>query len=556
MSQGPFRCRPTRTVLLLLLIGLTVGAIVLLTAGRSDSRGSFAGSRKTILSESTRVASGADRGVLARKASVSREPHLGWKSTCQLSLVPEHFWSDAERNARAHKRPSPGHLRIKGILEQSGEPGRYLSLSLPVAAWFSTFDPHPQRDNLRAFWTLEAFTLFPSQSCGMGAAVDRGMKLFIPGHMIFQNLGFQFVSSLKDPSAKIQLSTADLKALHYISGTNEDLYRMMRRYEQDYQCQQRTIHPKVILLSDSAECQQALEKNSSPRSNELWFAKLANRHMGLGLRVWEGQNLKKSLAEKGCPQNSVATRYVQPVFTIQQRKWHLRQFIVVASLKPLVAFLAHSIVFFSAVTYDPKNISFLPIHVTNGHMWREFNNSCQSCHLHPGYHTVVMEELQRKMSEEEAAHTMKIIEHNHAQAILQLLHSLKHMGEVENWIDKDHRQAKSARMSVFRIGMDMNLLDDSYRWSIYDTCTACGMADAVHEDRVPKGQRYAYYTGTLETFHAAAEVFARKERNMSLANLETPAMFETLKLLVNEDDNRLRCDGKDCQGRSVYGECS
>jgi hypothetical protein len=141
------------------------------------------------------------------------------------------------------------------------------------------------------------------------------------------------------------------------------------------------------------------------------------------------------------------------------------------------------------------------------------------------------------------------------ETLLQYVHSLQSVAKLEGWSKRNY--SSQGYDEYYSLGIDMNLIDnDQWDWKMYDACAICGTAGLNLPDKAQVKYLQAAHGMMLEGWHLMTEVVSRKRRGESLANLSSVTQFKYLRLLVNEDDNRLNCGGNDCQNYARFGECA
>ena len=481
----------------------------------------------------------------ARQRSAAEMDAYGelWLRNCILRVYVVSKWF--------HRRDNRDFIAL--LKQHQWQERHGVPLRLPSHQWIDEYDPNLL--GYRQLWNMATMQAYATPGCKFNTHGD-----------IKKGAAVQFVSS-RSPKLRKLLSIPKNYARVLKNSANGIFYSSLKDYATTFGCRQNSVHPEVYILSNKSVCEEVLSPTGAlSEKRAMWFIKSKDKHMGQGVGVGTSDDIRAILTARdskpktdaeaetsSCPQPKVLSKYIQPVHTLLGRKWHLRQGLYVASVDPLVAFLATTATLLSAFPYDPKNLSFIPIHVTNEHVRVQYESDYFKMPL--DWRVSVREELEQSgMTREQVNSTLARIIKHHKETVLQYLHSavykIRTTGDLLSRLKRQEGRSGEPQLLIFW-GLDMNLNANDFTWQIYDNCANCGSVSSLGRE-VSVNQ----YATALEGYFASMEIYSRRAQNRTLENLQTVKHFQSLRLLVNEDDNRLLCGGKDCQGYSQYGECS
>ncbi len=133
--------------------------------------------------------------------------------------------------------------------------------------------------------------------------------------------------------------------------------------------------------SECSECTSVLCSSLPPRqeidgSGRMWIAKPAKQARGVGIELYD--ELEPLLALQHANEVFVVQKYIETPMLILNHKFDIRQFVLVASLDPLVVFVSRDCYArFSSVEYSIDSKDRF-VHLTNHQVQKEYENYAES----------------------------------------------------------------------------------------------------------------------------------------------------------------------------------
>ena len=143
----------------------------------------------------------------------------------------------------------------------------------------------------------------------------------------------------------------------------------MLDYERHLGCQANQVYPPTLLLNDTDVCISFFNNNSkwAPSPNSLWFMKKQKGSTGRHISLKRRREIEQDATKVKCPQEgSIASLEVQNIWTINNRKWDHRIYVLVASLEPFVVLFRQGHLRFSVLNYTDDAPAQRPATNTGG----------------------------------------------------------------------------------------------------------------------------------------------------------------------------------------------
>ena len=156
---------------------------------------------------------------------------------------------------------------------------------------------------------------------------------------------------------------------HFVStfqlGRKDNLYKNFKYYKRLFPDMYNYAPPTYILPGDAPEFENEFKKNRKT----LWIVKPVNLSRGRGIHLLRGESEYKYLYKRStqnCSPQYLISKYIDKPHLLNNKKYDLRIYVLVASFTPLRIYLySNGLVRFATEDYNKNDLENVYIHLTN-----------------------------------------------------------------------------------------------------------------------------------------------------------------------------------------------